>query len=133
MTTSEPWFHPLRLKRSQMRLIRDCMWAWTQVPNGHFLPAPRWQKGARDLVARGYLTEAPAEAQPRPNFDGSWSVYLITRENAEKYNADLRQACIEQGLPLPVKEEEQHGEAVDAGDTGAGSKGTPADDRDGDA
>ena len=101
----EPWFHPLGLTVSQMRLIRDCMWAWTQVPNGHYLPNPRWAKQARDLIKRGYLTESTNRVSP-PAED--WIVVLITRENAEKYNADLTQACIEQGLPLPEKQEERN-------------------------
>jgi hypothetical protein len=33
--------HPLGLRPAEWRAIRDCMWARTQVPNGHYLPAFR--------------------------------------------------------------------------------------------
>jgi len=80
--------HPLGLKASEFRLIRDCMWAWSQVSNGHYLPAQRWRKAAEHLIERGYLTRAEAKFSPPTD----WIVVMITRENIAKYNADLAAA-----------------------------------------
>lgn len=83
---SEPFTHPLGLKLSEWRLILQCIGAYQMVSNGHFLPAPRWTKAARRLIARSYLTECDAKlSPPQPE----WIVVKITRENIAKYNADL--------------------------------------------
>lgn len=83
--------HPLGLKAAEWRLIRDCMHAWKLVPNGHYLPATRWYAAAVRMIDRGYLTRAPGASQPVPHWPG-WIVILITRENIQKYNADLKAA-----------------------------------------
>lgn len=87
--TAAPFAHPLGLKLAEWRLIRDCMWAWTQVPNGNYLPATRWARAAERMIARGYLTRA--ESQPTPPHR-DWIVVLISRENIAKYNGDLSAA-----------------------------------------
>lgn len=85
----EPFVHPLGISVSEFRLIKQAMWAWSQVPNGNFLPAPRWKKAAERLIARGYLTRCPnVFSPPQPG----WIVILISRENIAKYNADLAAA-----------------------------------------
>jgi hypothetical protein len=82
--------HPLGLGLAEWRLIRDCMHAWTLVPNGHYLPAQRWKKAAERLIARGYLTRAEAQMSP-PN---DWIVVVITKDNVACYNRDLRKVAL---------------------------------------
>lgn len=80
--------HPLGLNQSQFKLLTDCLWARTQVPNGHFLPASRWKNAAEKLIGLGYLTRAPRKDQPVPAH--GWApVVLITDENIDRYNSDL--------------------------------------------
>lgn len=92
----KPFEHPLGLKVSEYRLILSCLQAYEFVPNGHFLPATRWFKAAKRMIARGYLTEAPGQLTP-PQPD--WIVIFLTKENAEKYNADLMAAGVLPGEP----------------------------------
>lgn len=93
----EPFVHPLGLKRSEYRLILDCWHAYEFVPNGHYLPATRWFKAAKRMIGRGYLTEVPGQLTPSwPD----WIVVVLTKENAEKYNADLQAA----GVPPPPEQ-----------------------------
>lgn len=83
--------HPLGLNKSQFKLIQDCLWARTVVPNGHFLAASRWRLAAERLIERGYLTKAPPSAQPVPSI--SWApVVFITDDNIDAYNRDLAKA-----------------------------------------
>lgn len=105
--TKAKFKHPLGLKLSQMRIIRDCIWAWTQISNGHYLPAPGLANMTRDLIKRGYVTEVK-DAKFSPHYD-DWIVIVMHKENGEKYNADLKAACIEQGIPF--EEETKSGEA----------------------
>jgi hypothetical protein len=82
----EPFRHPLGLKASEYRLILNCHAAYQHVSNGHFLPATRWFKAAKRMIERGYLTEVPGQLMPSwPD----WIVVVLTKANAEKYNADL--------------------------------------------
>lgn len=88
--------HPLGLNHSQFKLIRDCMWARSQVANGHFLPAARWRRAAEKLIERGFLTKAPE--QPIPSH--GWApVVFISDENIATYNSALR--ALEQTGPSP--------------------------------
>jgi hypothetical protein len=80
--------HPLGLKLSEWRLIRDSIWARTQVPNGHYLPSLKWHKTALRLIERGYLTRAEHQFSPPTD----WVVVMITQENIANYNRDLRLA-----------------------------------------
>lgn len=81
---AEPYSHPLGLRSSQMRLLHDCLAAYSMVSNGHFLPSIRWHKAGMELVARGYLTLVDT-MQPV-----GWRVFKITTANIANYNVDLR-------------------------------------------
>lgn len=52
----------LKLKPTEARLIRNALWARSQVDNGYFLSPPRTIPSALRLIERGYL--AKAEEQP---------------------------------------------------------------------
>lgn len=101
---TEKFTHPLGLKLSEFRLILDCLEAARIVPNGHYLPATRWNKAAKRMIKLGYLTEAPDQFSP-PQPD--WIVVFLSKENAEKYNADLNAAwpayekARQAGAPVP--------------------------------
>lgn len=48
----------LDLRPTEARLIRNCLWARSQTPNGWFLSPPRTIPSALRLIERGYLTKA---------------------------------------------------------------------------
>lgn len=94
---SAPFVHPLGLNLSEWRLIREAMGAYDYVPNGNYLPSPRWFKAATRMIERGYLTKVPDNFMP-PQPD--WIVIKITKENIAKYKADLA-ACRAGRLTTP--------------------------------
>ncbi len=80
----------LGLGSFEMRLLRYCIWAWTQTSNGHFLPPPRMQKAATRLINRGWLSAAPKEAQPQPQMAADrnmWRAVVLTADNQAALNA----------------------------------------------
>ena len=79
---------PAPLKRSEINLVRNCLWARTQVPTGDFLPAPRWWKAARSMAERGYLTAG----NPVKGLGGDWPVVKLTEENWAKLRQEQPQA-----------------------------------------
>jgi hypothetical protein len=78
------------LRPREMQVLRSARWAWTQVPNGHFLCAPNQNAFAERLIAKGFLTRAEHEFFP-PVPD--WIVVVITEQNY----AALRKAEAESG------------------------------------
>lgn len=74
-----------------MTLMRDCLWARSQVPSGHFLIQPTRIPAARRLIARGYLGEADRSGdQPMPlNFG---LVVVAEIEHLNKLIADANAA-----------------------------------------
>lgn len=84
--------HPLGLKPAEWKAIRDCMWARTQVSNGHYLPAFGRMKAHGRMVERGFMTEVfePDKGMWPPAPD--WRVFKITDENIAAYNSALAKA-----------------------------------------
>jgi len=80
-----PWSHPLGLKKQEWEAIRNCLWARTQVGNGHFLASPNRVASSRRMATRGFLTEVEPVRGP----GGDWPVFKIAPENVAAYNAAL--------------------------------------------
>jgi len=78
---------PEPLKPSEIRLVRDCLWAREQVENGHFLPATRWAKAVARMVTAGYLTAC----DPVRGSGGDWPVVKLTQENWDKLRVEQPQ------------------------------------------
>lgn len=80
-------FGDLGLRPGELRVIRMCLWALTQVENGHYLCAPHQIASAQRLVAKGFLTNATGAQGfvPPVRGDGSdgWYVVKLTEENME--------------------------------------------------
>lgn len=51
----------LKLRVTEARLIRNCLWAKTQIKNGYFLSPPRTIPSAFRLIERGYIAKAPEQ------------------------------------------------------------------------
>jgi hypothetical protein len=82
--------HYLALKPRERSVLRDCMWARTQVANGHFLTAS--VRSAERLIARGYLTRAASQPVP---FDPKFGlVVLLEQDNFNKLVEDARAAAV---------------------------------------
>jgi hypothetical protein len=48
---------PLSLNKWEHQLLRHCQMAWSQVPNGQYLPAFGRKRTAAKLIELGFLTE----------------------------------------------------------------------------
>lgn len=77
--------HPLGLTAYEWSVFADCYHAYHYVENGHFLPAMGKFKAAERMVEKGYLTLAN-RLHP-----GGWPVVMVSQENLDKYNADLKE------------------------------------------
>lgn len=84
--------HYLRLKPRERLVLRNCLWARTVVPNGHFLTPPNTVASCKRLVACGYLTIAPKQMKP---FDpkGLGLVVLLEQKDIDKLVADAKEAA----------------------------------------
>lgn len=54
----------LKLRPTEARLLRNCIWARSEVENGYFLTPPRTVPSALRLIERGYLTQAKDQMAP---------------------------------------------------------------------
>ena len=68
------------LKPREMQVLRYAHWAWSQVPNGHYLCSTGQNRAAERLIERGFLTKADQQFSP-PAPD--WIVVVLTPENYE--------------------------------------------------
>jgi len=80
-------FGELGLRPRETSVIRDCLWARTVVPNGHYLCSPGQIASAKRLIDKGFITNVTSEAgmSPRVRGDGSdgWLVVKIDEANIE--------------------------------------------------
>lgn len=92
---SKQFRHQLGLKPAEWKAITDCLWARTQTPNGHFLPAINRMPAHGRMVARGFMTEVfePEKSMSPPRPD--WRVFKITNDNIDAYNAALSSTSTE--------------------------------------
>jgi hypothetical protein len=78
----------LDLRPRERLVLRNCLWALTQVPDGHFLTPPNTMSSAERLIARGYLTKV---SDPSPvtaeNRGWGWLV-CMTAANSDKIMTD---------------------------------------------
>lgn len=74
------------LKPREMQVLSAAAWAWSQVPNGHYLCSPGQKRAAERMIERGFLTKAKADfSPPVPN----WLVVVITNDNYSALHAAL--------------------------------------------
>lgn len=73
----------LKLRPTEARLIRNCIWARSQVENGYFLTPPRTVPSALRLIERGYLTKAKDQMIPAMGL-----VVVFEQENWAKLITD---------------------------------------------
>lgn len=84
----------LDLKPRETGLVRECVHAWTLVPNGNLLITPGRVPAARRLMEAGYL--AQTAEQPAP-FDpkGFGLVVVMEQEHLNKLIADANATLAE--------------------------------------
>lgn len=81
--------HHTALRPRERTVLRNCLWARTQVSNGYFLtPSVR---SAERLIERGYLTKAPDQPVSfGPRFG---LVVLVEQDNLDKLFKDALAAA----------------------------------------
>jgi len=89
-------FGDLGLRPRELQVIKWCLWALTQVENGHYLCSPGQIASAKRLVAKGFITDVTSGAGfiPRVRGDGSdgWYVVKLTEENMETMRKEAPKA-----------------------------------------
>lgn len=68
----------VQLTPRETTLMRDCVHAWTLVPNGNPLITPGRVPAARRLIERGYLAQSPHQPVP---FDPVGFGLVVVAEN----------------------------------------------------
>jgi hypothetical protein len=94
--------HILRLKPLERSVLRNCMWARTQVSNGHFLTPPRTVPSANRLIELGYVAKSPEQPVP---FDpkGIGLVVVLEQSHFTKLIEDAKRKSAESLTPTGSK------------------------------
>ena len=78
----------LSLKPRERTVLRNCLWARSQVENGNFLTTPSTVPSANRLIGRGYITKSKHQGTPAMNPKTFGMVVLLTEANWQKLVGD---------------------------------------------